>query len=525
MTQHLTTPLPPLPHGDAFPDATQIWDLVCRRADATPDTPLVVDQDRRRMTFGQYRTAAERVAAGLAARGVRTGEVVSWQLPSRIDTMLLTAALSRLGAVQNPLVPMLREPDVEFICRQAGTRLIIVPEEFRGYGHGAMADAIAGRLDGLDVLRTDGGLPEGDPACLPPATGPEVRWLFYSSGTTSEPKGARHLDRGLLAAARTFCNALEPRPDDIVASLAPMAHVGGVLHVLAALLSGAGLVVSDIFDPAGTARLLSEEKVTLGGSGVPFIRAFLEVQRAAGPDARLFPYAKGWLVGGASRTPSFHAQVRDELGGVGLVSGYGLTECPFLSWGRLDDGDHDHATADGRPGPGTDVRVIRSDGRVAGPGEPGELRVRARQLMAGYVDPALDADAFDEAGYFRTGDLAVLDERGYVTITGRIKDVIIRNMENISAREVEDALDGCPGLADAAVVAVPDGATGERVCAVAVAESAGEVPALTDVCEHLLSRGLNRRKLPERLEFVEELPRNAMGKVMKNVLRERFATG
>ncbi|MGW6358059.1 AMP-binding protein [Streptomyces sp. NPDC055092] len=522
MTQHTVKPLPPHPHGDAFPDVAEVWDLVCRRADATPDAPLVVDQDRRRITFGQYRAAAERVAAGLAARGVRAGDVVSWQLPSRIDAMLLTAALSRLGAVQNPLVPMLREPDVEFICRQAGTRLLIVPGEFRGYGHGAMADAISGRLDGLDVLRTDAGLPEGDPAGLPPVRGPEVRWLFYTSGTTSEPKGARHLDSGLLAAARTFCAALEPRPEDVVAALAPMAHVGGVLHILAALLSGTSLVVSDIFDPAQTARLLSDEKVTLGGSGVPFIRAFLQVQRAAGPDARFFPHAKCWLVGGASRTPSFHAQVRDELGGVGLVSGYGLTECPFLSWGRLDDDDHAHATADGRPGPGTEVRVIRSDGGMAGPGEHGELRVKARQLMVGYVDSSLDADAFDEAGYFRTGDLAVLDEHGRVTITGRIKDVIIRNMENISAREVEDALDGCPGLADAVVVALPDEATGERVCAVVVAETAGQVPALADVCEHLLSCGLNKRKLPEQLEFVEELPRNAMGKVMKNVLRERF---
>ncbi|MFF4767305.1 class I adenylate-forming enzyme family protein [Streptomyces sp. NPDC001255] len=499
-----------------------LWDLVCRRAEETPAAPLVVDQGRERLGFGAYRAAAERVAAGLATRGVRAGDVVSWQLPSRIDTMILTAALSRLGAVQNPLVPMLREPEVEYICRQAGTRFLIVPEHFRGYAHGAMGDAIAARLGGLEVLRTDGGLPEADPAELPRAHAPETGWIFYTSGTTSAPKGARHTDAGLLAAAGVFCDSLEPTPRDVVAALAPMAHVGGVLHILAALLTGASMVISDVFDPQETARLLSEEKVTLGGSGFPFIRAFVEEQRKAPAGTRLFPHVTCWLVGGASRTAAFHAQVRDELGGVGLVSGYGLTECPFLTWGRPDDSDHEHATADGRPT--ADVRVVRPDGTMAGPGEPGELRVKAPQLMKGYVDSSLDVDAFDEAGYFRTGDLATLDARGYLRVTGRLKDVIIRNMENISAREVEEALEGCPGLADVAVIAVPDDVTGERVCAVGVVDGSGKPPSLARVCEYLLSHGLNKRKLPERLVFVDELPRHALGKVLKNVLRERIVS-
>ncbi|WP_211231076.1 class I adenylate-forming enzyme family protein [Streptomyces sulphureus] len=505
-------------------DGTGIWDLVLRRAEATPGTQLVVDETRRRMTFGEYRDAAERVAAGLAERGVRAGDVVSWQLPSRIDTMVLLAALSRLGAVQNPLIMMLREPDVEFICRQAGSRFLIVPEEFRGYGHGAMADALALRQEGLRVVRTDGGLPEADPVGLPEAEHPGVGWLFYTSGTTSAPKGARHVDAGLLAAARTFCTAVEPEGDDVVASLAPMAHVGGVLHVVAALMTGARLVISATYSPAETAQLLSEERVTLGGSGVPFIRGLLQEQRAAAP-TRLFPEARAWLVGGASRTEALHREVRDELGGVGVVSGYGLTECPFVSWGRLDDGDHEHATADGRPGPGTHVRIVAGDGREKPAGEPGELRVKADQLMLGYVDGALDAEAFDERGYFRTGDLAVLDERRFLTITGRIKDVIIRNMENIPAREVEMHLATHPDLADVAVIGLPDERTGERVCAVAVVADGRSGPTLQEVCGQLSQRGLNTRKLPEQLEFVEELPRNAMGKVVKTALRTRFASG
>ncbi|WP_395108052.1 class I adenylate-forming enzyme family protein [Actinomadura sp. SCN-SB] len=501
-----------------------IWELVDRRADLTPQSVMVTDELRRRVTFGEFRDRALRAAAGLCDHGVRPGTVVSWQLPSRIDTMVLFAALSRLGAVQNPLIMMLREPELEFICGQLSSRLLVVPERFRGHDHGKMADAIAAGQDGLTAMLVDGGLPEGDPATLPPpvpAGDAEARWIFYTSGTTSRPKGARHTDRGLLAAAMTYCGAMEPTPEDRIASLAPIAHVGGILHVLTSLISGASMIIADVFEPAAVAELLGECGVTIGGSGVPFGRAFLELQRAR-PDRPLFPEMKAFLVGGSPRPESLHYQIRDELGGVGLVSGYGLTECPYIAWGTLHDTDHEHATTEGRPGPGTDLRVVRGDGTLADHGETGELRVRAPQLMLGYVDRALDRDAFDEDGYFRTGDLAFLDERGYVTITGRLKDVIIRKMENISAREVEEHLITHPGVADAAVIGVPDEEAGERVCAVVVPADPAAPPGLAELCEHARGRGLNVRRLPERLEIVDELPRNAMGKVVKPRLRERF---
>jgi acyl-CoA synthetase (AMP-forming)/AMP-acid ligase II len=486
-----------------------LWELIDWRANLTPNSVMVTDERRQRLTFGQYRDRAERVAAGLAGLGVTRGTTVSWQLSSRIETMVLFAALARLGAVQNPLIMMLREPEVAFVCGQAGSRFLIVPERFRGYDHGAMAASIALGLDGLEVLRADDGLPEADPATLaavPAAPGPgeepETRWLFYTSGTTARPKGARHTDRGLIAAALTFCGALEPGPDDRIASLAPIAHVGGILHVIAGLISGASTIIADVFEAAAVAELLGECGVTIGGSGVPFGRQFLEVLRAR-PEKPLFPEMKAFLVGGSPRPAALHHQIKDELGGAGLVSGYGLTECPFIAWGTPHDTDHEHATTEGRPGPGTDVRVVGPDGGLAGPGETGELRVKAPQLMLGYVDSGLDRDAFDEDGYFKTGDLGFVDARGYVTITGRLKDVIIRKMENISAREVEEYLITHPGVADAAA-------------------DPGRPPGLQDLCAHARERGCNVRKLPERLEIVAELPRNAMGKVMKPRLRERF---
>jgi non-ribosomal peptide synthetase component E (peptide arylation enzyme) len=300
-----------------------------------------------------------------------------------------------------------------------------------------------------------------------------------------------------------------------------MAHVGGVLHVLSALSTGSRIVITEIFDPASTPEQMAAAEVTLGGSGVPFIQVYLRRQRET-PDRRLFPTARAFLVGGAPRPLALHYQVRDELGGVGIVSGYGLTECPYLSWGRVDDPDEKLAATEGRPVPSTEITIVDDEGRPVPPGVSGELRVRAPQLMLGYLDPSLDDDAFDEDGYFRTGDLARVDEDGYLSITGRLKDVIIRNMENISAREVENAALTFSRVAEMAVIGLPDDQTGERVVAVVVPADPADPPTLEQLCAHLRAEGLNPRKLPVQIEYVDGLPRNAMFKVVKKQLKEQF---
>ncbi len=237
--------------------AASLWELARTRAALTPDALLAVDAGGDRVTFAQFRDRAERLAAGLAARGVCRDDVVSWQLPNRISTMVLAAALSRLGAVQNPLVTMLREREVGFITRQAGTRLLVVAASFRGFNHLAMAHAVAAEVPGLDVVDA-AELTDADPAGLPPdlsagldpAHGsaqpgvPAVRWLLYTSGTTSAPKGARHTDRALLAASTTFSDALAVTAVDRVAMLAPIAHIGWLAHLVTALRCGSSLVTA-----------------------------------------------------------------------------------------------------------------------------------------------------------------------------------------------------------------------------------------------------------------------------------------
>jgi acyl-CoA synthetase (AMP-forming)/AMP-acid ligase II len=492
------------------------------RAEATPGADMVVDEQSRHRSFGDIGCATEVTAAGLLACGVQPGDVVSWQLPNGIETITLALALARLGAVQNPLVMMLRERELGFICRQARSRWLLVPRTFRGTDHLAMAEAVARSVPGLRVLLVDGELPAGDPAALEPepaGDGTEVRWIFYTSGTTSDPKGARHTDAGLLAASATFCANLAVRPDDVVATLLPLAHVGGILHVLSSLSAGSSMITSAIFDPATTPDLLAAHGVTLLGSGLPFLQVYLALQRQL--SAPLFPRARVALCGGSPRPQALHYQVKRELG-VGVVSGYGMTECPYITWGRWDDSDDDHARSEGCPGPGGEVIVVRPDGTLAADGEPGELRVRGPQLMTGYVDSALDGSAFDENGYFRSGDLGYRDARGYITVTGRLKDVIIRKMENISARELEELLSTHDGVADVAVIGLPDPDAGERACAVVVPADPADPPSLAALAEHLRALGLSTRKLPEQLELVRELPRNAMGKVVKRELTAQF---
>jgi acyl-CoA synthetase (AMP-forming)/AMP-acid ligase II len=508
--------------------ADSIWQLVRIRAERTPGRVLVTDEHDRVLTFGELRERAEAVAAGLFELGIRPGDVTAWQLPSRIDTVVLFVALARLGAIQNPLIPMLRESEVDFICSQTRTRLLVVPSVFRGYDHLAMAHSIASRLPEMRVINADAGLPVGDPSALPPAPDPSardsartVRWLFYTSGTTSVPKGARHTDAGLLAASRTFDECTKLQADDRMASLSPIAHVGGVLHVLSSLTTGSRNIITAVYDQAGTTRQMEASGVTLGGSGVPFIQGYLREQRKR-PDHRYFPQVRAFLVGGAPRPPALHFDVQRELGGVGIVSGYGLTECPYVSWARVDDPDDKLPMTEGRPPAGTRIKITDAEGRLLPAGESGELRVRAPQLMLGYLDSALDFDAFDDEGYFRTGDLAMVDDAGYLTITGRIKDVIIRNMENISAREIENLALTFPRAAETAVIGLPDAQTGERVCAVVVPADPADPPTLDELVAHLRAEGLNPRKLPVQLEYVSELPRNAMNKVVKKTLKDQF---
>ena len=498
-----------------------LWARVEAAAERWPDAELLVSRQDDRATFAEYHSRAEVMAAGLYEMGVRPGDVVSWILPTWVDTVVLAAALSRVGAIQNPIIAIYRDREVGFCARQTGARWLFTPGEFGGYDFAAMGERVAADGEGLTAVVVEpGGFPSGDPATLPPvpAHDPgEVRWYFYTSGTTADPKGARHTDASVGSFAVGVGERLHIEPGDRYSLVFPFPHVGGVGLLLMALHHGCCHLMDEGVDPVETVRFLSEQGCTHAGTATPFYLMYLAAQEQQ--DEPLFPNLKVCPGGGSPIPPAMHFRVKEELGGAGAASGWGLTEAPTLTNCDLDDPDEKIATTEGRALPGVDLIAVADDETVCPPGTEGELRAKGPMVMKGYVDASLDAAVFDANGYFRTGDLGIIDDDGFVTITGRLKDVIIRNAENISAKEVEDLLYLHDDITDVAVFGIPDPRTGERVCAAVVSDAALDAAALRD---YLTGAGLRVQATPERVEIIEALPRNPAGKVLKRELQERF---
>jgi acyl-CoA synthetase (AMP-forming)/AMP-acid ligase II len=500
--------------------APTLASLIDARAAATPDAPMLFDEHDRIVTFADYADAVGEAAARLVTLGAGPGTVVAWQLPTRIETVILMGALARLGAVQVPVLPIHRERELCFVLRQSRGELLCVPGEWRGYDYRALAERVRVEIGGFTTIVCDPAPPADPSGDLPeaPTDGDAVRWVFYSSGTTADPKGARITDRAAMASGLGMATAQGYRPSDRYGIAFPFTHIGGLTNLSASLQRGFALVLLEVFDPATAVDVFARHGATVAGGGPAFYRAYLAQQRLR-PHEPILPALRVMVGGGAPMPPAMHFEVRDEIGGRGCAHGYGMTEtCSILALNDPDDTDEHLAHTVGRVVPGMEARVVLPSGVVAAPEEPGELQVRGAFLMEGYVDAALDAEAFTADGWFRTGDLGTIDADGYLRITGRTKDIIIRKGENISATEVEDLLYGHPAVADVAVIGLPDDERGEMVCAVVVVDAGAPVPTVADLAEHLVAAGLMRQKLPERVEVRDTIPRNAAGKALKQQL-------
>lgn len=501
-----------------FDDARTVWELIERRAAASPDRVMLYDGDRT-TTFAQYRDLVERAAAGLHALGVGPDVNVSWQLPTWTESAVLVGALCRLGAVQNPMLPIYRFREVSFIAKQTGCRLLITPSEWNRFGYATLAEQVAAEVDGMRTLVADRWNPEADPSTLPPPpTGHDdpaddpVRWIFYTSGTTADPKGARHTDRSVLAGAIGYAEKTHVVEDDIALVAFPFTHVGGIIiGVFTPLLTGSAAVLMEAWTPQASTELIAKHGVTLG-NGAPAIHTALLAEARANPEA--YRTIRAFPSGGSTKPPQLHDDLKQAVPtSVGITSGYGMTEAPIVSQTDVDAPDESKRT-----GEGTATRGVRFDVL-----DTGELVVKGPQVMRGYVDSSLDAEAFTPDGWLRTGDMARFLDDGTVVITGRIKDIIIRKGENVSAKEVEDVLYGHPKVADVAVLGIPDEERGEMVVAFVVPADQADPPTLADIAAHCKQVGLMMQKVPERLEIIDAMPRNPSGKVPKHELRARIA--
>ncbi|WP_405728152.1 AMP-binding protein [Streptomyces sp. NBC_01537] len=503
----------------ALSDSPTLWALIAGRAAASPDAPALLEgssaAEDRRLTFGELARRAERVAAGLYGLGVRPGSKFAWQLPTRIESVVLSAALARLGAVQTPVIPIYRDREVGHIISRTRAEFFAVPGEWRGFDFTAMARRLSAGLAEPPLLLTAyDELPEGDPAVLPdpPADGTAVRWIYWTSGTTSEPKGVLHTDRSLIAGGSCLAHALEMRADDVGSIAFPYAHIGGPDYLVMLLLYGFPALLLEQFALPGSLAAYRRHGVTMAGGSTAFYSLFLAEQRKQPPGEKLIPTLRLLSGGGAPKPPELYKEVVHELG-CRLTHGYGMTEAPMITMGSPRDPEERLATTEGRPPASMEIRIV-----------DGEVRLRGEAVCQGYTDPLLTAESFDAEGWLRTGDLGRLTDDGYLVLTGRLKDIIIRKGENISAKEIEELLYAHPGVADAAVIGLPDPERGERVCAVIEQPAGAERLALADITAYLREAGLATQKLPEQLETVDALPRNeTLRKVLKYKLRERFA--
>ena len=488
-----------------------LWGLVASVADEHPNRVVAVDDYGRSLTSSQLRDEAESVAAGLVELGMGPGSIVSWQLPTTLESAVMLAACARLGVVQNPIIPMLRHAEVGHIAGQIRTDLLIVPKQWRGFDHEAMAAELGLRSWSADyeaspTASTPMRLPSGDVSQLPapPTTNDDCRWIYFSSGTTAAPKGVRHNDIGAIASGASLSERLGFGPTDVYPIAWPFTHIGGIAMLVTSLNTGVRLVLFDVFDPATTADRMATHGPTMLGSAVPFFRAFLDAERRSG--SALLTNVRGCVGGGAPIPGEVNQDLIDTFGVAGVVGAYGLTEFPNCTC-EWFDGPHVGRDV-GPAGPGVEARVVDR-----------ELQLRGTQCFLGYVDESLNAAAFTDDGWFRTGDLAEIDEDKRIRIVGRLKDVVIRNAENISATEVEEAVLFHDAVADVAVIGLPDSRTGERVCA-AIVLTPGATIDVPTLANHCIQLGLAKYKCPEQIVVLEAIERNSMGKIQKDKVRD-----
>jgi len=495
-------------------------DALRRIAADDPDRILVIDGETR-LTAGDLHDRAGRLAQTMLAR-FAPGSTVSFMLPNWQEAAVIYMAATMAGMVAHPILPSLRDHDLRFMLADIGSRMIFVPGSFRGHDYAAMLARVTDAIETPPetvVVRGDAGphtpfatlFDAAATAPLPEIHPDDVRMVMYTSGTTGRPKGVMHTHNSINALIRQIGRHWLIAPGDRFLVPSPISHIGGSIYAFETpLLLGTTAILMESWDPDAAVEIMARERCTHMAGATPFLQHLLAAARKA--ETRL-PDLKLFICGGASVPPALIREAAGYFESAVVSRVYGSTEVPVTTVGVIDRDDIDHAAeTDGRPGIAT-VRIA----------EDGEIRARGPQMLVGYVHAEDEADAFDEQGYYRTGDQGRLVDGDHLVVTGRIKDLIIRNGENISPKEIEDLLVSHPAIAEIAIVGVPDARTGERAVAVIVPRdgAAPDVPALAD---YLAGFGVARFKYPEAVALWDALPRNDAGKVLKQGIRARLVS-
>jgi cyclohexanecarboxylate-CoA ligase len=507
-----------------------------RVAAQRPDNIAVVDHNsatgrRTEVSFRRLQELSKRAAAGLMAYGIGPGDVVAVQLPSWWHYFILYPACARIGAVINPLMPIFRERELKFMLGLPRTKLIVAPRSFRGFDYPAMIDGLRPELPDLaHMLVVMGDDPttsfernllecaEADEADLlarrPGAN--EVTEVMYTSGTTGQPKGVMHTPNTLLCKARLARELFDLDQNDAIFMGSPLAHQTGFLYgSVMSMINGLKCVLQDIWEPVAAAEMIAAEKCTITLGSTPFVSDLVYTPGVREHDIsslRLF------LCAGAPIPSVLLHDAAEVHPNLYVMSAWGMTENGIVTATYPGDSPEKVLETDGRAIPHQEVRVVGEDGQVLPANQEGRLQARGPTTFVGYFQRP-EAYDIDDDLWFETGDLARMDTEGYIRITGRSKDIIIRGGENIPVVEIEALLYRHPAIRDAAIIGVPDPRLGERGCAVVQLHD-GATMTLAALTEFLREFRLAKNYLPERLEVVAEFPRTPSGKIQKFKLRE-----
>jgi len=502
-----------------------------RWATRRPDKTAVVDA-RGRHTYAELAALVERVAHGLSAHGVEPGRVISCQLPNWNETIVLFLAAARLGAVLNPIPPTYRASELRFMLGLLESQVMVIPEVFRGFSHVEMLAGLRPDLPRVEHVFVVRGTPAAgmhawttltDTAWesragkrpLPGSDPNHVHEVVFTSGTTGEPKGVMHTPNTTLSTIYSLIDRLEFSERDVILMSSTLGHQTGHLYGYCLnFLLGATAVWLDVWNAAEAARLIEAERVTFTMGATPFLQDLTYVSTPHDLSSlRVF------ISAGASIPRQLVMDARARLRCT-ISAGWGMTENGLATCNGISDPEAKVFGTDGVPLPGMALRVVDEDERDVPAGAEGELLVTGPAQFVGYFRrPEFTAQAHTPDGWFRTGDRATLDRDGYLAITGRSKDVIIRGGENIPVAEVENLLFAHPKIAGVAIVAMPDLRLQERACAFVIPR-AGESLTLAELVAYLDGKQLSKQKFPERLEIVSDFPMTPSGKVQKYRLRQ-----
>lgn len=512
--------------GDA--SLADYWQQTAR---AMPDKIAVVDNHGASYNYSALDHAASCLANWMLVKGIESGDRIAFQLPGWCEFTVIYLACLKIGAVSVPLLPSWREAELVWVLNKCQAKMFFAPTLFK---QTRPVDLILPLQNQLPQLQQIVGVDKLAPATsslslsqiiadnTPLTTaitthGDELAAVLFTSGTEGLPKGVMLTHNNILASERAYCARLNLTWQDVFMMPAPLGHATGFLHgVTAPFLIGARSVLLDIFTPDACLALLEQQRCTCMLGATPFVYDLLNVLEKQPADLSALRF---FLCGGTT-IPKKVARECQQLG-IKLLSVYGSTESSPHAVVNLDDPLSRFMHTDGYAAAGVEIKVVDDARKTLPPGCEGEEASRGPNVFMGYFDePELTARALDEEGWYYSGDLCRMDEAGYIKITGRKKDIIVRGGENISSREVEDILLQHPKIHDACVVAMPDERLGERSCAYVVLKAPHHSLSLEEVVAFFSRKRVAKYKYPEHIVVIEKLPRTASGKIQKFLLRK-----